>query len=138
MAAVFTAAILSVGVMSVLAMNHEGSVMSTNCPVTMDSSGCTEKPADNNLCINYHLGLLESFSNALPKDFGFKAFGIFLASALVFAVFGLLAWLPKLFLLIKIRLKYLFEETIRAFHNQLGFWLAIIQKRDPSYAFVLA
>ena len=136
--AVFAAAILSVGVISVSAMNHEGSLMSSNCPVTMDSNGCAEQPADNNLCINYHLGLLQNFSNALPKDFGFKTFGIILAAVLVFAVFGLLAWLPKFFLLLKIRLRRLLEETIGVFYKQLGFWLDIIQKRDPAYAFASA
>ncbi len=129
--------ILAVGIISLATMSHSGMMNSVSCPVASSSQDCSQ-PNTANTCVDYHLGIIQNLTNVTPCNAGVELFGFLLASLLIFTVFGILNFPSSLYSRIKIQLRQFLEKTIFAFQRQLGFWLAIIEKRDPVYAFVLA
>jgi Tfp pilus assembly protein PilV len=128
--------IMSFGVLSIITMNHEMNMTSTGSMVSQ-SSNCSDSH-DAQSCLDYHLGIMHNLSTATHGNLDLQ-----LISLLLFSFVGLLAL--ALFKLLeygytrqRIRLRQLYEKTITAFALQLGNWLTLFEKRDPSYAFVLA
>ncbi len=134
--AALTLGVLSVGIISLATMNHDTMMTSQNCPISVNGGDCSQ-PKESNVCIDYHLGIIQNLSNIIPQSFGVQLLGLMLVALLTLAVFGSLDSVYRFYCRLKIRFKQLLEETLEVFQNQLGFWLTIVQKRDPSYAFAL-
>jgi len=128
--------IMSFGVLSIITMNHE-MAETGSCQAISQNCNCAT-PQDSGTCLSYHLGIMHNLSAATHGSLGLK-----LVSLLLFSFIGLLAlalfkFLEYSYIRHRIRLKSLYEKTIMAFALQLGNWLTLFEKRDPSYAFVLA
>jgi len=128
--------IMSFGVLSIITMNHEMVMVSAGSSVSQ-SSNCSDSH-DTQSCLDYHLGIMHNLSTATHGSLDLQ-----LISLLLFSFIGLLALvLFKLleygYTLKRIRFRQLYEKTITAFARQLGHWLTLFEKRDPSCAFILA
>ncbi len=134
--AVLTLGVLSIGIISMATMNHNTMMAAENCPVSVNGGDCSQ-PKDSGVCLNYHLGVMQNLANAIPNNIGASILGLMLFVLLAFVAFGLLDSTNLYYSRIKVRLRQLFEETVGVFQNQLGFWIAVTQKKDPSYAFAL-
>jgi hypothetical protein len=129
--------VLSVGIISMTTMSHDNMMASKNCPISMDGGDCPQS-SESSACVDYHLGIMQNLSSALPQNFGAELLGLMLVSLLALAVFGIFDKTYHFYCRLKIRFKQFLEQTLGVFQDQLGFWLAIIQKKDPSYAFTIA
>lgn len=134
--AALTLGVLTIGVISMATMNHNAMMAAENCPISVNGGDCSQ-PKDSGVCLDYHLGFIQNLANAIPNNIGANILGLMVFVLLAFVAFGLLDSTNLYYSRIRIRLKQLFEKTISAFQDQLGFWIAIIQKKDPSYAFAL-
>jgi hypothetical protein len=134
--AALTLGVLSVGIISLATMNHDRMMASADCPVAVNGGDCSQ-PKDSGVCLDYHLGVMQNLANAIPNNIGATMLGLMLFVLLAFVAFGLLDSTNLYYSRIRIRLKQLFEETVGVFQNQLGFWIAVTQKKDPSCAFAL-
>jgi|GEM_PF-3624506 len=131
-----TLGVLIVGIFSMATMNHVIPNTGEGNPVFISAENCSQ-PQGSGTCLDYHLGVMQSLSNALPGSAGLSLLGLMFLTLFTFSAFGLLGSAYLYYCRIKTRFKQLYEETVEAFQNQLGFWLAIIQKKDPSYAFAI-
>lgn len=124
------------GVLSIVSMKHE-MTMPTMGVVLSQNSDCSNS-ASTQACINYHFGVLKNLSTATHSSMGLKFISLLalvLSGLLIFALFKVLDYFYTSH---RIRLRQLYEKTITAFAQQLGNWLTLLEKRDPSYAFSLA
>lgn len=128
--------IMSFGVLSIITMNHEMVMVSTGSGVSQ-SSNCSDSH-DAQSCLNYHLGIMHNLSTATHGNLDPQ-----LISLLLFSFIGLLAL--DLFKLLeygyirqRIRFRQLYEKTVTTFALQLGHWLTLFEKRDPSCVFIMA
>ena len=134
--ATLTLGVFSVTIISMATMNHNVMMTSENCPVSINGGDCSQ-PKDSGVCLDYHLGIIQNLSNSLPQGFGVEMLGLMLAALLAIVVFGSLNNTYRYYCRLKTRLKQLLEETAGVFQNQLGFWLTLVQKKDPSHTFAL-
>jgi len=128
--------IMSFGVLSIVTMSHEMAMVSTGTSVSQ-SNNCSDSHGAQS-CFDYHLGIMHNLSTAT-----YGSLDVRLISLLLFSFIGLLALaLFKLleygYTLKRIRFRQLYEKTVMAFTLQLGYWLTLFEKRDPSYVYVLA
>jgi len=134
--ALLTIGVLSIGLVSLATMSHNNMMVSVNCPVTV-SAGDHSQPSESSACVDYHLGIIQKLSNAIPQSFGVQMLGLIFVTLFVLVVFGSLEKIFRYYYRFKVRFRQFLEETLQVFQDQLGFWLAIVQKRDPSYSFIM-
>lgn len=119
---------------SVLTMHHE-SMPIDHCVTLVAPSGHQES---SSACLSYHLGLMHNLSQVSSQVSVVQL----LALSFVMLVFASAASLRSLLENFYSRLKnYLrnFAETFsRIFYLQLGFWIILLEKRDPSFALAKA
>ena len=130
--------IISFGVISIVVMNHEMDMAVSGLAISPNDS-CTDSH-DAQPCVSYHLGIMHNLSEAV---YGNGSLGLGLVFLTLFTFVGFLALtLFKIsgywFVRHRFRLRYLYEKTITAFARQLGYWLTLFEKRDPSFAFSMA
>lgn len=132
------AAVLSVGIFTAGLMHNEDSMgQEFNIMASCDSAACG-MPADDFSCLDHCISAMQNFTQAIPANSALRP--------LLLLGFGLLAGFLFPFsrrLLIdrklsKSRLRQLYEKAVLAFARQLGFWLVVFEKRDPSRVFVSA
>lgn len=120
-------AIFGVGLLNFIPMNH--SAQGHEACVAANALGAGAcVPQDNEMCLDYHLGILSKLSQAVPNE------GKLVLLAL--ALLPIFAWfinrrplLLQSFLHIKMRMKWLWEDLIRSYFKQM--WFLILQeKRD--------
>ena len=112
-----------------LSMQHNS--MAEPAPQT-GRANCISQTGNKSSCLEYHLGVSNKISEALPAPF--HNFGQILFWALfVISAGGLLAGLLELkFRIILSRWRLWQQLSKNYFYRQLGFWLALIQKREPA------
>lgn len=130
----FAAGVFGFYTASILTMQHEENNM-VNCPVGVSHGMETQNP---DFCVTYHLGLMHNLSESSPLRINFQILALLLASLILFVAISLVSLLENFYSRLKVRCRWLFEKTLEIFFAQLGFWLILFEKRDPSYASVLA
>lgn len=128
-----------VGTLCMSTIAYEGTALGS-CPVPMagmDAKNCTNSQ-DAGICFDYHLGIIKNFSNVVPRNVETGLLGLILPVMFAFAAFNIVNKGYSYYHRFRSRVRRLLEETMGVFQAQLGFWLTIVQKKDPSYAFALA
>jgi len=128
--------IMSFGVLSIVTMNHQMAEMGS-CQAISQNCNCAT-PQDSGTCVSYHLGIMHNLSAATHGSLGLQLISLLLFSFVGLLVLSLFKSLEYFYIRHRIRLRYLYEETVTVFARELGYWLTLLEKRDPSYAFVLA
>lgn len=129
---------IGASVFSMAAMNHGPNNASACIIKTTEHAGCAN-PIQAEACIDFHFSMLEKFSHGFANNVGLKFFfALTVIGFLLFAVHSLLKLLRYKSDILKVRLRYLYNDTISVFWDNLGYWLTIFEKRDPSYAFTIA
>jgi len=125
--------ILGIGA-SVLAMDHSARGHETCGAVAMQGADCSV-PADREMCIEYHLGLLNKLSQATPA--GAKALLLFVL------LFPLAIWLfrrnfsaSKVFFNLRQRFRWLWEDLVFSYSKQLWFLVLQGKRGSDSFAFL--
>jgi hypothetical protein len=138
MVVIIALVMISAGVFSMAAMNH-GPNNAGTCMIGMaEHTGCNNS-VQAQTCIEFHFGLLEKFSHGFADRVGLKLLSALLILGFVyFAVGSLLSLLCNRATILKVRLRQLKDDTVTVFRDNLGFWLSFLEKRDPSYAFIIA
>lgn len=131
------AAFLAVGIFSIGLMHHEGPMDETfNIMASCDSAVCG-MPYDDFSCLDHCLSAVQNFTRAIAVSSALRP--LLLLDLGLVAGF-LFPFIRKLLIdrkLSKSRLRQLYEKAVSAFAGQLGFWLTIFEKRDPSHVPVL-
>jgi hypothetical protein len=136
--AIVALVMIGASVFSMAAMNHGVDNAGTCMTGMAEHTGCTN-PVQAEACIDFHFSLLEKFSHGFADNVGFKFLSVLVVmGSLLFAAYSLLNILRYKSDILKVRLRYLRNDTIAVFQESLGFWLTILEKRDPAYAFVIA
>jgi hypothetical protein len=130
--------IMSFGVLSIVTMNHEMGMTGAS-PLISQSNNCSDSHEAES-CISFHLGIMQNLSSATGSNLSPQLMSLLflLVSFIGFLVFALFKILGYYYIRHRIRLRQLYEKTITAFARQLGYWLTLFEKRDPSYVFVMA
>lgn len=129
---------------SVLTMDHDltptkaiSSEMRHDTPKTgHDAHSAPIQDTQN--CINFHLGLMDDFSQSLPLNSSVLLIVALLASLLTGLSFLISQILFLYSDLLRQRLRRLRKKSLEAYIAQLGFWLNLIQKKSPAFAFAKA
>lgn len=130
-------AVLGISVFGLGLVHHESFMEESHTLLTCKSIDCGV-PVNDISCLDHCISAVQNFIQTAPIVPGVKL-SVLLALALFLGLFFALA--PNLLnaqKFSKIRLRQLYEESVTAFFDQLGFWLTLFEKRDPSYAFVPA
>jgi hypothetical protein len=131
-------ALLSVGLFSIGMMHHDGSMMEEfHASISCKSTDCGA-PTDGVSCLDHCINAAQNLTQTIPVNLGIKlslllALGLFLGF-----LFSLILDLSNDHRFSKSRLQQLYDESKAAFFHQIGFWLTLFEKRDPSYSFALA
>lgn len=128
-------AVVSFYTLSILTMQHHTShdVMIDDCVMLTQTD-----PATNSLssCLAYHIGLFSSLTQNT-----FQNHSIVLAMLLlgfVFSLYSIFYFDQRAFVSLWVKYKYSLQRQKEIFYNQLGYFLTILEKRDPSNAFLIA
>ena len=120
---------------SIVSMDHSGMDVS-NIDCTYMTNQAMNSTA-NNICLGYHLGLLDQLGVSVSNHFSVR----FLLVALLFVLSAIIQNLTNLLAVFYNRLRIyrnlLYEKIILAFFAQLGFWLTLFEKRDPAEIFTM-
>lgn len=116
---------------SILTMRHEDGNM-VNCSSETAQATQTQDPAS---CLSYHLGLIHNLSEIPSLRLDFQILVLSLAAVVLFAIFSLVSLIENFYSRLKLRCRWLFQKALQIFFVQLGFWLTLFEKRDPSFAF---
>ena len=119
---------------SILSMHHEDGMM-VNCPIGM-TQGTAEQ--DSTACLSYHLGLMHNLSETSSQNLSTQFLALFLVVLVGFSVLSLKSFIESFYSRLRVRYRRLFEKSSQVFFVQLGFWLTLFEKRDPSFAFAQA
>jgi hypothetical protein len=127
---------------SILSMDH-GNTMQPNHQVQHGSmngqSLASHMPmADSEECVAFHLNMLQKLTSSQQTNAGIILFGAFILTLVLLASGGIKQILDYLQTLLLLRYQRLRSVSLETFRNQLGNWLAIIEKKSPSYAFTIA
>lgn len=126
---------LGIGVFSMAAMQHRGD--GSGCMTALNhDTGCTA-PVESQSCLNFHLNLLQTFSqNHFLGNIGFGIMlFVFSLGLLLLAISNLFADVIKVAGISKVRFRQLLEDTATVFYDNLGYWLLNFAKRDPVHTF---
>lgn len=127
------AAVLSAGILSFMSMSHSVQRHET-CVPAIAQGACTSVPQGNEACLDNHLSILNKLSQAVPS--GGKLALLALVLLPIFAWFiDRLPLLFRYFLHIRVRMRWLWEDLVYSF-SKLFWFLALQEKRDPSFAFL--
>lgn len=135
-AVIIALTLTSFGIFSMNAMQHTNAGI--NCAEASahhSHAGCAT-PQQTENCVDFHFGLLQKFSHGITENLGFKFILSLLALGILFFVStgSLLSAIRRYAHKLKIRWRQLRNETISIFQDTLGFWLSIIERKEPAYA----
>lgn len=122
----FTASIISMPRMN-MAMD--------SCVVMFSSN---TQSSNSSTCLSYHLNIFHSTTEVSVQSFSSLALLLAVSFLASFGLLALTELLEGYYSRMRIRYKHLYQKTILVFFEQLGFWLSLFEKRDPSQAFVTA
>lgn len=130
--AVFSIGVLSVGLM------HRDVCMEGICSDSACQSADCSQPQGDLACLSHCVSAVLSSVQSAPANMGINLY--LLLSAVIF---GLILFVInfnglKNNKLSKFRLRQFYEQSKTAFYLQLGFWLSLIERKDYSYALILA
>lgn len=128
--------VLSFGAISAINMNHDGDMGHNTCPVA-SALNCGLKTNQLNLCVDYHLGMIKTLSTAAPWDGAGGILNLLLIGFMSLLFYILLPRVGLLYSKLKARIKHLSENVVPIFYIQLGYWIGLIEKREPAYSFAL-
>ncbi len=131
----FAIGVMLFGVLSIAVMEHRMGMVE-NCPVISQVNGCSGSH-QGETCVSYHLGIMQSLSSASCSSLDIRMLSLLFTYFIGLVIFSLFKIFEYSYLRHRIRLKQLYEKTIFAFTLQLGYWLTLLEKRDPAYAFAL-
>ncbi len=129
-------------VLSIVTMVHMNTNTSENANINNISMSHNEmnhqEQSPQNDCVSYHLGLLHNLSEFSFTNLGVRSLAVLLLVFFGFTFFYLLKFTQSYFSKLRIRFRQLYEKTVTVFALQLGYWLTLLEKRDPSCAFAIA
>ncbi len=134
---IFTASVLAMGIFGIglnsLAMDHSARGHESCGAAIAQGTDCSA-PQGNEACLDYHLGILNKLSQAVPNEGKLALLALVLLPIFLWFIqkFPLLF---RHFLDTRIRMKWLWEDLAYSFSKQLWF-LTLQGKRDPSFAFL--
>lgn len=133
-----TIVVFGITVLSVRFMGHESYMEESQISLSCNSVDCG-MPVNDLSCLNHCISAVQNFiQTCLIINPGIRSsllLTMVLFLGLFFALVSNLSNDPKFS---KSRLRQLYDESVTAFFHQIGFWLTLFQKRDPSYSFTLA
>lgn len=137
-ALVILAALIGFGVFSLFGYHHIAFAEHQQCAQVLSSGACTNGSQDTSgTCAEFTLTILKKFSQSLP--WAQKSFlAVLAASGLLLAV--LVGGWPesrRVFLVIRKSLRLAGDNFIARFFKQLGNWLSLLEKMEPSLVVVV-
>lgn len=127
-------AVLSIGVLSVSLIHYQDCMEGTCATSVCQSSDCAA-PSGDLACINHCVSAVLSSAQSFPANSAASLYLLLLTAVLCSALFVLNFNEPNNHRLSKSRLRQFYELSKTSFFLQLGFWICLIEKRDPAYVF---
>ena len=132
-----TIAVFGITVLGVGFMHHESYMEEAQTSLSCNSVGCT-MPVNDLSCLDHCISAAQNFIQTCLVNPGIRLALLLTVALFLGLFFSLASNLLNTQRFSKSRLRQLYDESVIAFFHQIGFWLTLFQKRDPSYSFTLA
>ncbi|MEK7161958.1 MAG: hypothetical protein AAB729_04705 [Patescibacteria group bacterium] len=129
-------AVVGITILSVGFKRHKSNMEEAQISLSCNSIDCS-MPVNDLSCLDHCISAAQNSIQTSIVNPGIMSL-LFTVGLFLGLFFSLVLKLPNYQRFSKSRLRQLYDESIIAFFHQLGFWLTLFEKRDPSYSFAFA